>query len=427
MSKSARRIRPAFTLIELLVVIAIIAILIGLLLPAVQKVREAASRMTCMNNLKQIGLAIHNYAGTYGVIPPADIATATYGGGDWSMSGWAYFLLPFMEQAPLYNALQAGVVNREYFGWYFGNNFSAASWTTPSDPGYMWAQLFNRPVKPYECPSSPWNPMANMNQLGYGSSFTWSNLGTQWNANNLLMETGSYAAILGACVGGGTNSCGEGSMSNWTPAGTWWQDPTGAGRCFFMDGSAGWGGGSGKYCCTQGGVLCMNGAMIWHTPLPFAAITDGLSNTICIGEQSGLLTDAPGACSAAAADNGDPAANGLLRLPANAAYGGGAGIMSGDPGAGFVNSVTSQSNITYGDGPGAETTVRWPVNTLSKKFDTDGLYNSQYNVGINSSHPTGANVLRCDGSVFFLNQATDYNVVMWMCIRDDGQVFRDPG
>ena len=103
----SRRSRTGFTLIELLVVIAIIAVLIALLLPAVQQAREAARRSQCINNLKQLGLALHNYHDNMNVFPPGWLGVQ---GGVSNMDGpngfaWGSHILPYLDQAPLYNRI----------------------------------------------------------------------------------------------------------------------------------------------------------------------------------------------------------------------------------------------------------------------------------------------------------------------------------
>src|SRR5690348_16406596 len=166
MIRTTRPSRRAFTLIELLVVIAIIAILIGLLLPAVQKVRDAAARARCSNNLKQLGLAMHSYHDANGKFPANQQQVGT---NVWESLSASYWVLPYIEQAPLFNliVIPSNAPPQGQSGAGMGNSTN-------------WSNAYNGPmnvrIQTFICTASPAAPARGTNNNGWdgpGSNYGW--------------------------------------------------------------------------------------------------------------------------------------------------------------------------------------------------------------------------------------------------------------
>jgi prepilin-type N-terminal cleavage/methylation domain-containing protein len=244
--RSASRVnkRAGFTLIELLVVIAIIAVLISLLLPAVQQAREAARRTQCKNNLKQLGLALHNFHDTYQHFP---VGMANDDNNQW---GWSVFILPYMDQANIYKALQDGTTR--------------ALWLPPNMGGGTNGTGF---------PSAPNIDGIHSGTVPYGSC------DTNNSAGSAVFKGGAASAKLAAFVCPSdvlptTNSNGYGktnylgNMGNTAP----W-------------GATTFGCGAVKGIKQNGLLLFANdNNSTWVTRM--SDVTDGTSNTIAVGEVS---------------------------------------------------------------------------------------------------------------------------------------------
>jgi type II secretory pathway pseudopilin PulG len=222
-------------LIELLVVIAIIAILIGLLLPAVQKVRDAAARMQCANNLKQMGLALHNYHDAMGKFPPGNLYTNTQGLYNY-YDTWAVCILPFVEQDNL---------NRLYD--YKQPNAVSAAISPGTDT------VRKTFVKVYSCPSDPLPFTVGTPESGPGGS----------GLSKPDYMPGSYRAVSGATYGFQNLQTGSGDA--------YWDDQ---GQTSFL---MGWRAGFR-------GPLHAVSAAGGTTQETFSSITDGTSNTLLVGE-----------------------------------------------------------------------------------------------------------------------------------------------
>jgi prepilin-type N-terminal cleavage/methylation domain-containing protein len=235
------RKRRGFTLIELLVVMAIIAVLVGLLLPAVQKVRSAAARMSCSNNLKQLGLAAHNYQSTHGKLPPGVLGfPSPTPSNQLNLGGYQHvsclaLLLPYLEQENLFRLMKTG-------GTFNPTKSAGTPWW---GNGSLW-NAANTKIKIFECPAD--NPYSN--------------------------TTGVFAANAVYCGGGG--SCG---MTAWYFGG----NQPNLGRTNYVGCAGGLGVTNSSGWNTYQGIFVSQ----LDRTIVNVTVADGTANTLMFGETLG--------------------------------------------------------------------------------------------------------------------------------------------
>jgi len=378
--------RRGFTLIELLVVIAIIAVLIALLLPAVQAAREAARRAQCTNNLKQIGLAMHNYHQSTGSFPQGRAQSASqpnYAGGyaGWTEWGPQAMILPFMEQAPVYSA-----INFSFCGGYsYGAHANASS--------------FTRLIAAYMCPSD--------NQVGQGGAPTLSQTTISgWGNSTFPPNTNSYRGSIGTTT----------SVWGWT---------TGYSQCqpdpFNISG--------GSNPC----VAFSTGMFAYFVSNGLNNVTDGSSNTIFYAESLVGDTQNPLPSKRNNSITG-------VTVPANAQVADASAINYQT----VLIPAIQQCSTAYATGTNVSNAngARWGWGAMSiSLFNTVVTPNSQsakWNScrsgcggcgpddstfsNSQSNHPGGVNVLFVDGSVKFIKDSINPQTWMALGTKSNGEV-----
>ena len=318
------RPRRAFTLIELLVVIAIIAILIALLLPAVQQAREAARRTQCRNNLKQLGLALHNYHDVHTVFPPGGVRSRGV--------AWTILILPYIDQVGAYNEMVFEGTNTYLPGYV---NYSWQSSTTP--PPRSRDALYVLRVAGLNCPSS--------------------NMPTDRAQGTGRIQLINYVGIEGHYVNPATGATASPVYS------------------------------------TGYGYTAINGVLYPISSVQMRDLTDGSSNTMMIGEQSGWRRDP---------------VTGALADRRSCSHDGGAWL-----------GVTGGSMTVPGWHLNTAT-LRYRINETTQATGSGGFFSGySTNNPLTAAHDGGVHILLCDGSVHFLSENVDNVVVQQLAVRND--------